>query len=190
MEGIAYAGAKLTNSQRKASFVELLRYGFAWFGLNAIFSRPALLDIIGTPTKAGSEFEQFRVLFQATPLATAQDQTNVLHGILAAPTAPRLANKARGTMVPTLFAIDTKYIPAAAKKHAKAKLVSDAASMGSPETLDLATLLYTFRNWAVHGNALDGAFGSRPRFLTYVGTLLNALAEIHAHTAVTLQSKL
>lgn len=190
MEDITYLGTHLNESQRKTSFVELLRYGFAWFGLNAIFSRPALLDLIGVPSNPNSEFEHFRVLFNAAPLPDSVSQTAALHGILGALTAPRLANQTLGTSVSTLFAIDAKYIPASAKAKGNGKVVTAAASSGSLATLDLARLLYAFRNWSVHGNALDGAFGSRPRFSQYVAVLLEVLAEIHLSTASALLPKL
>lgn len=190
MDEILYIGAGLNDSRRKAAFVDLLRYGFGWFGLNAIFSRPCLLDLIGVPANAHSEFEAFRVLFNAASLTNAGARTAALHAILNAPTAPRLPNQQSGVTVSTLFAVDTKYIPAAAKQKGKAKIVAAAATTGNLSDLDLPTLLYTFRNWSVHGNALDGGFGSRPRFVEYVGLLMEALADVHLSTASALLTKL
>jgi hypothetical protein len=190
MESILYIGKGLNDSQRKTPFVDILRYGFGWFGLNAVFSRPALLHVVGMPSNANSEFEHFRVLFDAAALANSAARTAALHAILATPTAPRLPNHPMGTSVSTLFAVDAKYVPAAAKQKGAAKLVAAAASSGNLTGLDLPRLLYAFRNWSVHGNALDGGFGSRPRFANYVGILLEALAEIHLATGSTLRSKL
>jgi hypothetical protein len=67
-----------------------------------------------------------------------------------------------------------------------AKAVATAAGSGNVSALDLPTLLYAFRNWSVHGNALDGSFGSRPGFLRYVGILQDTLAEIHLATSTRL----
>jgi hypothetical protein len=89
-----------------------------------------------------------------------------------------------------LFAFDAKYVPAAAKQRGAARLVAAAASSGNLTALDLPSLLYAFRNWSVHGNALDGGFGSRPRFANYLRILLEVLAEIHFATSSALRSKL
>ena len=195
MERITYVGDQLNRSQRQAALVELLRYGFAWFALNAVFTRPALLTVIGSAasTRLGSkpqtslggrasEFEQFLRLFQLAPLPERAEQTRKLHELLARPTTPRLPDRPSGTSVPTLSALHTKYLPRTAR-GVTGRAVADAATSGSVNTLDLPTLLYAFRNWAVHGNALDGAFGTRPGFLTYVGVLVDVLAEVHVSTA-------
>jgi hypothetical protein len=189
MDDIAYRGVFLNKSQKKSSFVELMRYGFAWYGLNAIFTRPELLHLVGTPANA-SEFGQFRVLFDAASLPNEAGQSAKLHAILAANTSPRLPDLAPATAVSTLQAIDAKYIPAHTKTKGASKLVADAAAAGTITSLKLPTLLYAFRNWSVHGNALDGAFGSRPRFLEYVGVLLEVLGDVHVSTATLLRSKL
>src|SRR6476660_8855318 len=62
MDEIVYIGSALNSSSRRNSFVELIRFGFSWFGLNAIFSRPTLLNVIGTPASK-SEYEEFLVLY-------------------------------------------------------------------------------------------------------------------------------
>lgn len=189
MDDILYAGEVLNNSPRKSAFVELTRFGFAWFGLNGIFSRPSLLHLVGRPSNTG-EFWDFRVLFDAASIPNAAAHAATLQGILAAPTSPRLASSPPGASVSTLFVLDTKYIPMAAKKGAVAKAISSAATSGNVAALDLPFLVYAFRNWSVHGNALDGAFGSRPRFVTYVATLLEVLAEVHLSTAKLLRAAL
>jgi hypothetical protein len=190
MEAILYIGEGLNESQRKTPFVDILRYGFAWFGLNAVFSRPSLMHLFGQPSNPNSEFERFRVLFDAAALANSAARTAALHAILTAPTAPRLPSHPTGTPVSTLFAFDAKYVPAAAKQRGAARLVAAAASSGNLTALDLPSLLYAFRNWSVHGNALDGGFGSRPRFANYLRILLEVLAEIHFATSSALRSKL
>jgi len=190
MEDISYVGEQLNNSKRKASFVEVLRYGFAWFGLNAVFARPALLDFVGAPANSG-EFEQFLVLFHATPLPDAATQTADLVELLTAQVESRLPHIPIGTSVSTLRALQTKYLSHIRPIRGRtAKAVAGAAVSGNVASLDLATLLYAFRNWSVHGNALDGCFGSRPGFLKYVGILQQVLADVHVATATKLDARI
>ncbi len=185
LEDIRYLGDQLNDSNRKASFTELLRYNFSWFGLNAIFSRDTLLQLVGTAQNS-SEFARFCVLFDAASLVDATATIRVLHDLLARKTEPRLPSTRPGTAVPTLRAIQAKYLPGPNAKGTTNKAVTAALFTGDWSGLNLPTLLYAFRNWSVHGNALDGCFGSRPGFLQYVTTLHGVLAEVHASTAARL----
>jgi len=189
MEDIEYLGALLNESARRASFVELLRYGFSWFGLNAIFSRPALLHLIGNPAN-NSEYDAFLVLYNVRPVPNASVLEAQLHKLLSAQTSPRLPNVPSGTTVSTLHAIYAKYIPAGKVEGRAAKALRSAATSGNISALNLPTLIYGFRNWFVHGNALDGSFGTRPGFLDYVGILQQGLADVHLSTAIELQKRL
>lgn len=188
MREIVYLGAQLNKSSRNVSFVELLRFGFSWFGINAVFARPSLLGLIGAPG-GPSEFAHFRVLFDITPLPDAQAQTNDLRSLLATQVSSRLPGMPPGTLTSTIRAIQTKYLSHGQAKGRTAKMIATAAASGNLAPLDLATLLYAFRNWSVHGSALDGCFGSRPRFLRYVGILQQVLAEVHTATASQLLTK-
>lgn len=189
MEDITYIGDQLNESSHKEGFVELIRYGFAWSGLNAIFSRPLLLNVIGT-SSGQSEYDDFLVLFNAAPVPDAAAITTNLHDLLAAQTSPRLPDIPLGTTVSTLGAIYHKYIPAGRRRGRTAQALTLAASTGNIAALDLQTMLYGFRNWSVHGNAFGGSFGTRPGFLSYVGLLQQALAEVHRSTAELLRAKL
>lgn len=184
MDDISFMGKQLDDSPRKPSFVELLRYNFSWFGLNAIFAREELLNLIGRPVKKKSEFEAFRVLYHSAQLHNEQALLTSLVAVLATPTSPRLPNAAAGTAVSTLNAIYTKYLSHHTGGQA-AKTIATAAA-GNLSVLDMPTLLYALRNWSVHGNALEGSFGTRPGFLNYVVTLEGVLAEVHLQTATKL----
>ena len=191
METVVFMGNQLDSSPRKASFIELTRYGFAWYGINAIFARNELLDLVG-PRKSASELDRFTVLFQGAALSTAivSERLNKLHAILREHTAPRLPLAAPGTVVTVLQAIEAKYIPPDTKHGGTGKKVAEAAGSGNFSTLDLPTLLYAFRNWSVHGNALDGSFGGRPKFNVYVEILAETLAEVHLNTTSLLLQRL
>jgi hypothetical protein len=188
IEDIRYLGGQLNRSSRRSSFVELVRYGFGWFGLNAIFSRAALLDLIGTPGGVG-EYDAFLVLFNTASFRSRHTMETRLRELLTASTAPRLPNTPSGTAVPTLRAIQLKYTPPG-QRGRTAKAFRVAAESGNVALLDLPTILYGFRNWFVHGNALDGSFGTRPGFLEYVGILQQALSDVHISTAKRLYATL
>jgi hypothetical protein len=189
MEDIAYLGSQLGNSKRNASFVEVLRFGFSWIGMNAVFARPSLLSLIGVAMDV-SEFSHFLVLFDATPLPDAPAWKAELHGLLTAQVSSRLPGMPPGATLSTLNAIQTKYLSHGTPKGRTAKLIAAAAASGNVAPLDLAMLLYAFRNWSIHGSALDGCFGSRPGFLRYVGILQQSLAEVHVCTAEQILSKI
>ena len=189
MEQITYIGENLNSSEHRQRFTEFIRFGFAWFGLNAIFSRPSLLTQVGTPS-GPSEFARFRVLFDAGPIPDAATIEAELRALLDTPTTPRLPRPPgmpSGTSVTTLRAIHLKYVPAGTHHGACAAALASAANSGSAAALDLPTMLYGFRNWSVHGNALDGCFGSHPRYVRYVQLLTTVLAEVHLNTAQVLR---
>jgi hypothetical protein len=189
MEDIRYLGDHLNNSPRKASFVELLRFGFSWFALNAIFSRRSLLQIVGNPA-GSSEYEDFLVLFNAATMPSATSDLAALQALLSTSSSPRLPGVPAGTSVPTLTALHEKYLSIGPPRGKTAKAIAAAAKAGQASTLDLPTLLYSFRNWSVHGNALDGSFGSRPGFQKYVALLHETLAHVHLNTGTVISSKL
>jgi hypothetical protein len=183
MDGINYMGKNLNNSPRNQAFSEILRFSFSWFALNAIFTRSQLLSLIGTPPFQG-EYGEFRALYDiAVPSLTAVPaRLQQLHELLNAQTSPRLSHMPIGTNVSTLAAIHMKYLPTHGRGQT-ARAIETAANAGNANSLDMPTLLYSFRNWSVHGNALDGCFGSRPGFFSYVCLLQETLAEVHLHTA-------
>jgi len=196
METISFIGDGLNDSSWKPSFIEMTRFGFAWYGINAIFSRKELLGLLGT-FHNDNELERFRVLWNVAvasvpslSAAVPSHEAN-LRSILTQPTTPRMPDIPLGTAVMTLRALIVKYVPLESRTRGKAaKATADAAGSGNLSTLDLPILLYAFRNWAVHGSALHGSFGSRPRFLAYVESLLDILADVHVGTATALLSVL
>lgn len=188
MDSIVYMGKYLNNSKRNQSFTEVMRFSFSWFAINAIFTRAELLDIIGTPSGDG-EYAQFRLLYDNAVLPSNPARIQELRDLLNVQTAPRLPNEPEGKRVTTLSAIFLKYLPNEPKGQT-AKAIARAAKAGDAGTLDMPTLLYAFRNWSVHGNALDGCFGSRPGFLRYVCLLEETLAAVHLCTAQSLLKRL
>jgi hypothetical protein len=185
MDDIVFVGDQLNRSEHKPSFVEILRFNFCWFGLNAVFSRPSLLGLFSRQSHS-SEFDDFLVLFNGTPLPNALTQVAKLHNLLMKDTSPRMPYLAKGTNVPTLRAIYTKYLRHASTKGKTTRAIAAAVQTGNLTALSLPTLLYAFRNWSVHGAALDGSFGTRPGFIEYVAILQDVIADIHYSTAARL----
>lgn len=188
MDSIVYMGKSLNKSKRNESFTEALRFSFSWFAINAIYTRAELRDIIGTPSYK-AEYAQFLVLYNNATLPNVPTRLQELHELLNVKTSPRLPNESNEIQVTTLTAIFLKYLPDEVR-GVTAKAIKTAVDAKDAGKLDMPTLIYSFRNWSVHGNALDGCFGSRPGFLRYVSLLEETLAEVHLCTAQTLLERL
>jgi len=187
MDNIHYMGKNLNKSKNNDLFIELLRFNFSWFALNAIFTRNELLSLFGTPSDK-AEYSAFLLLYTRAVLPNATVRLQTLHRLLNTPITTRLPNTSNHS-VSTLEAIYLKYLPNNIKGRT-AKLVQKAVEAGNANSLDMPTLLYVFRNWSVHGNTLHGCFGSHPGFLEYVSLLQETLADVHYGTAKKLRSLL
>src|SRR4028118_1920779 len=62
MDNIHYMGKNLNKSKSNDLFIELLRFNFSWFALNAIFTRNDLLSLFGTPSDP-AEYSAFSLLY-------------------------------------------------------------------------------------------------------------------------------
>ena len=194
MNNIDYMGNILNKSKTKDLFIELLRFNFSWFALNAIFTRQELLDLFGTPSR-NSEYSKFKLLYDIDILPNAALRLQRLHQILNTPITTRLPitpnnNSVTSNSVSTLQAICLKYLPTSNQQGITARAIQTASQVGSANSLDMPTLLYGFRNWSVHGNTLHGCFGSHPRFYEYVCILQETLAEVHYNAAIYINSNL
>jgi hypothetical protein len=193
MDNIHYMGKNLNKSKRSDLFVEILRFNFSWFALNAIFTRNELLSLFGTPIRR-SEYRAFKLLYTSATLPNAAARLETLHLLLNTPIETRLPI---GTSLPitsdhsvsTLQAIYWKYLPSNITGET-ARAIQQAVQAGNANSLDMPTLLYGFRNWSVHGNTLHGCFGSHPRFSEYTSLLQETLADIHYDVAEKLISLL
>jgi hypothetical protein len=185
MDNINYMGKNLNKSKSSDLFIEVLRFNFSWFALNAIFTRNELLSLFGTPSDH-SEYSTFHLLYNNAVLTNVAARLARLHFLLNTLITTRLPNTSNYS-VSTLQAIYLKYLPS----NIRGRIVKDiqrAAQAGSANSLDMPTLLYAFRNWSVHGNALHGCFGSHPGFYEYTCLLQETLAEVHYDTARKLSS--
>jgi hypothetical protein len=187
MDNIHYMGKNLNKSKSNNLFIELLRFNFSWFALNAIFSRNELLSLFGTPS-ANSEYSKFHLLYTSSAPPNAEARLEKLHRLLNTEIATRLPSTSNNS-VSTLEAIYQKYWTS--NMHGRtARNIEQAAQVGNANSLDMPTLVYGFRNWSVHGSTLHGCFGSHPRFYEYVCLLQETLADVHYDTARKLSSLL
>jgi hypothetical protein len=188
MDNINYIGKNLNKSRKNELFVEILRFSFSWFALNAIFSRTELLNLFQPPSNLTNEYSKFCHLYNISPLPNALMRLEELHIILNTTIQTRLPNTSSQS-VTILEAIHKKYLPSDLGRG-NARSITQAVRSGNANGLDMPTLLYAFRNWSVHGNTLDGCFGSRSRFSKYCCLLQETLAEVHYNTAQKLDSLL
>ena len=177
MENIHYMGKNLNKSKSSDLFVELLRFNFSWFALNAVFTRNELLSLFGTPSD-NSEYSAFHLLYTNAMPTNAAVRLQRLHLLLNAPISTRIPTTTGNSSVSTLQAIYLKYLPNNIRGRT-ARAMQQAVQAGSANSLDMPTLLYGFRNWSVHGNALHGCFGSHPGFHEYACLLQETLADVH-----------
>ncbi|MCL1495618.1 MAG: hypothetical protein M1G31_33460 [Pseudanabaena sp. Salubria-1] len=190
MDNIHYIGKNLNKSKSSDLFIELLRFNFSWFALNAIFTRGELLSFFGSPTNRKSEYSAFNLLYTSATVANEAVRLQKLHLLLNTQITTRLPSTSNASIatvstVSTLEAICLKYLPS--NPHGvTAKSIKQAVTAGNANSLDMPTLLYGFRNWSVHGNTLHGCFGSHPRFYEYVSLLQETLADVHYGTATKL----
>ncbi|VXD12946.1 hypothetical protein [Planktothrix paucivesiculata] len=190
MDNIHYMGKNLNKSKSSDLFVEILRFNFSWFALNAIFTRrDELLSLFGTPSD-GSEYSAFHLLYTSAMPPNAAARLETLHLLLNAPIETRLPIETSLPItsyhsVSTLQAIYRKYLPSNIRGRT-ARAIQQAVQAGNANSLDMPTLLYGLRNWSVHGNTLHGCFGSHPRFYEYTSLLQETLADIHYDVANTL----
>lgn len=187
MDNIHYIGKNLNKSKSSDLFIELLRFNFSWFALNAIFTRSELLSLFGSPIKNG-EYSEFELLYTSAIVAANEAvRLQQLHLLLNTQITTRLPSTSNHSLSPvsTLKAIYLKYLPS--NIHGvTAKSIKQAVTAGNANSLDMPTLLYGFRNWSVHGNTLHGCFGSHPRFYEYISLLQETLADVHYGTATKL----
>ena len=187
MDNIHYMGQNLNKSKSNDLFIELLRFNFSWFALNAIFTRNDLLSLFGTPSDH-SEYSAFSLLYNSAVPQNATVRLQKLHLLLNTQITTRLPSTSNHS-VSTLEAIYLKYLPNNIRGRT-ARAMQQAVEAGNANSLDMPTLLYGFRNWSVHGNTLHGCFGSHPGFLKYASLLQETLADVHYGTATKLMSLL
>lgn len=167
-------------SPRANNYLEATRFTYTWTAANAIFSRSRLLAHFTSSPIPKPELARFRLLYSAAALTPADVSTLItpLHTTLLLSRAPDEFPWANISSVRIIDLIFHKYMPddykAYGASRAVEKVVNGAASVTS---LDLPVLLYSTRNWLVHGALVDSSFRGAPRdFSRYMTSATKALA--------------
>ncbi len=183
------------NNKRAEAHLEATRFVYAWTAANAIFSRDDLLRVLKPKLPNGGELPRFRLLVSAASLTTAEVGRFLpqLHATLALPRAPKdFPWTSRGALR-LIDVIHYKYTPMYYRTCSEtARKINGIVSSNSPvTTLDLPEILYSARNWLVHGALLDSSFrGSPANFISFMTTLTEAAALILGRAATAIQASL
>ncbi len=180
LKPLQYEGKLLNKQKRSVGVTELVRFNMAWSGINALFSRQSVLDLLPA-TSARSELDRFRVLYNSASLdlTTISGYEKTLRDILSVPITTRIPGIPSGEAVTTLHALHYKYTPSENQTRGVGRNIQTALDTNNYSRLDLPMLIYSMRNWSVHGGIIDSSFRSEDRFKLYIDTILNALADVH-----------
>ncbi|MGY4828208.1 hypothetical protein ACVNIS_06500 [Sphaerotilaceae bacterium SBD11-9] len=187
LQRIDYDSKFLNKSTRSPGVAEMIRFTMSWSGMNALFSRPSILALLGT-TSASSELKRFRFVLShsgLTPALIASHEA-ALRQLLSVHINTRVPGVVAGTPVTTLHSLFYKYTPTEVQGMPTGKVVKQALISGNYATLDLALLIYAMRNWSVHGGIIGSSFRSDTRFDRYMNSIQMALADIHDGLAAAL----
>ena len=193
LKSMTYSDRRLAKSRRRYGLQELTRFTFMWTATNALFARPAILNLLGGNLGAKlPELDRFRVLLQKSSLP-ATDVTSYeskLHSLLATEMqVEHFPWSARVGPVTTLEVIYHKYTVASEQARGVGKKLHHAATAKNYSGLDLATLIYATRNWNIHGVLITTSFrGPEQKFNLWIDTVNAALARILDGVALALQS--
>jgi hypothetical protein len=189
LEPITFSNRRMMRDSKTPSVTEVLRFNLAWSGMNALFSRDSVLSLLGLPA-TGGELARFNALFVRAQLpAGALDAhlTN-LHALLQSTKSTYVPGVVPGTAVSVLEVLHKKYTPVKYQGMSVGLEIARAITSGNYSRLDIPTLIYTMRNWSVHGVVIGSSFRSVPGFRTYIQNISEALAMVHCHLAAELVS--
>jgi hypothetical protein len=184
MAPITYTEGKSIN--KTATFdTELVRFSMAWSGMNALFSRPAVLALFGARPLPG-ELANFTTIVSNAQLNSSRTsalEAN-LRAVLETPVkVSTLTGHAPGTLLPTFQVLHEKYTPVSYQGMGIGRKLQDSIQIGDANNLDLPTIIYAMRNWSLHGSLLGSSFRSASRFSVFIDTINDALSEIHSLAA-------
>lgn len=182
-------------SPRARSYLESTRYTYAWTAANALFARDHVLRHVAPKALPKGELQRFRLIHSIAALPSVDEAAYLtrLQHTLSLVRQPDAFPWAPLTSVRIIDLIYHKYTPDLYKgKGDSARAIQGVVLGGKPITsLDLPVLLYSTRNWTVHGALLDSSFRGDPQqFQLYMTTCTMALANILARFATNLQGKI
>lgn len=174
---------------------ELTRFYYAWTAANALFGRPALLTVLDPHSKPeDSELKKFNVLYTHANAVSPIPSTHIetLRIILFSHIqVTRFPWQPGINSTPILDVIYRKYSDPGQYKRANYKTIANALKTNNKELLDLPLVIYLTRNWTLHGSLLNSGFrGPKEKFVLYINTVNQALADIILGAAKAIQSKI
>jgi hypothetical protein len=193
LHSLKYSNTRQSGSNRAYGLQELTRFTFMWTAANALFSRPAIIDLLDQTMGANAtELESFRVLFRHSSLSVTEATgfESVLHKLLASEMhVDHFPWGLRSSPITTLDVIFHKYTVAKQQKTSIGNKLSQAITTGSYSNLDLSTLIYATRNWNIHGVHISSSFrGPHKKFNVWIDTVNFALARVLEGSAKELKS--
>jgi hypothetical protein len=185
LEELSFSKRAEKHSRRVDGMAELTRFNFLWTATNAIFARPAILELLlpaGTNIDSMSELKRFRVLVNSAQLNAADVKTwsDNLHKILGSEIQTKSfpwLPAGRTTLMWDV--IHHKYTVKKQQSLGVGKEISKAVHSRNFTSLDFPAIIYATRNWNVHGALISSSFRSTPaKFLIYIQTINNSLGQV------------
>lgn len=191
MEPLLYDKRLMNKSPKSPAVAEMVRFTMAWSGMNALFARPEIVKLLGN-TNATSELKLFQhfVAHSGLSAAVIGNHESNLRTLLSAPVTSAVPGHAPGTSLPSLQVLHEKFTPHPYRNIGVGKTIQSAITTGNYTSLDLATIVYAMRNWSVHGGLIGSSFRSVPRFNSFIGIVLEAVADVHAGVSSALLVKI
>jgi hypothetical protein len=187
LEPISFSSKRMMKDSKTPSLTEVMRFNLAWSGMNALFSRNSVLALLGLVPQGG-EPQRFKALYARAnlPAGALSTQLSNLHGLLQNTKATYVPGHLPGKPVSVLEVLHKKYTPVQYQSMSTGTKITHAIATGNYTPLDIPTLIYTMRNWSVHGVIIGSSFRSVPGFKAYIENISEALATIHEHLAAEL----
>jgi hypothetical protein len=163
--GVANFDNKVNPRRRDRSLTRILRFDFLNRAIWALM-RPGLAEFV---VSLGTEED-------ATDADDYKEMQEALHEVLRAPSRMRVPGWSSYTGGTTLAAISAKY-----KSHNPQPfgIIEGAINTGDWSGLTPPVLAAALTAWSLEGYALDGMFGSRPGFETFIDTLIDFSSRCH-----------
>jgi hypothetical protein len=188
-----YHTAGRRNVARATSHLEAMRFLYMWTAVNALFSRDSILSLLHNSVLPKPELDRFMILYNAAslPSATTQHTLATLCNTLGTHRAPKTFPWSSRRPLRVIDVIHWKYTPDAYKANNRtSKKIQQIVQNGLPlTTLSLPEIIYSSRNWLVHGSLVDTSFRGNPsEFQKYMWTLSEFTAMIIEHVSVRIRN--
>ena len=192
---INYSKQKYQKSDRSYSILELTRFTYMWTATNALFARPAVIELLDSTRRSrGTELERFRILYNHSDFSfsKSEEMISTLHTLLSlSMEVQHFPWEAKNNPPTILEVIYFKHTAQKEKNNDFGQKLLNVIQTDNYASLDIPTLIYATRNWNIHGVLLSSSFrGTRKKFNLWIDTINFALANILNGSASALLNKL